>query len=255
MPATSSDETPARKLSLWRDDQNLPHNDTVIQAIFEQLFGADPALEDWRRELEEALDRAQEAKVERRRRREISRGASPVKDASNAHSVPRPTPYFIERNRDMDALAGTTNTATPTPLVQDDRGIGKRELTESVARHSEIAVHALLNRTAKLPYPSYYQFWQILDFHLWAGTRPDGMIKKWSKAEFIDRVFLGSFIDSFMKSRVVGYWSTGRYLPDRPDFERISEVIFGTADFYDLWRDDFARAFETESAKRSRFNS
>jgi tetratricopeptide (TPR) repeat protein len=97
LPPTEEENNPERKLWNWRFNVHLPKEGRVTQNIFDALFGDNPALADWKRDLREALDRERAEKRPRPERPESSR--------ATANGVPRPPVYFVKRNEEVETLA------------------------------------------------------------------------------------------------------------------------------------------------------
>lgn len=68
LPGAKSDQTSAKKLRDWRSGRHLPENDTVIEDIYETLFGDDPSLRIWKADLKRALENEWDIKTKATRR-------------------------------------------------------------------------------------------------------------------------------------------------------------------------------------------
>lgn len=94
LPATEEENNPERKLWNWRFGVNLPREGRITQNIFDALFGDNPALAHWKRDLREALEREREAKV-------ISAPKRGVTDPAGAPRIA----HFMGRDDQVVALA------------------------------------------------------------------------------------------------------------------------------------------------------
>lgn len=129
LPLGKDENSPERKLLNWRNGPDLPDPKIELR-IFEELFGDNIELADWKHDLQEALDRERAAK--RAKSQRVSTSTETVGTA-----VPRPAVHFMGRDDEVDALAALlASTEGPSAiLVQGGPGMGKTELTKAVAHH------------------------------------------------------------------------------------------------------------------------
>jgi tetratricopeptide (TPR) repeat protein len=122
-----------RSLRYWTNEGVLPdeQDKDKVDRIYRELFGDDPHLQEWKADLERALEQGRRQQAARIARREIPQ----------AHGVPRPTAHFMGRSEEVNSLADTlaASDGDAAILVQGGPGIGKTELTKAIAHHDDVA--------------------------------------------------------------------------------------------------------------------
>lgn len=128
-----------RSLRNWTNHGRLPdaQDSDKVRRVFEELFGDDPNLCHWKNDLEDALGQGRSNQAARIAHR----------DVVEPFGVSQPTAHFIGRDDDVVMLAGMLlSDDVPAVLVQGGPGIGKTELTKTVAYHPSIVEHFAARR-------------------------------------------------------------------------------------------------------------
>lgn len=126
---------PEKNLRNWRNGVHCP-DPKEEPLIFKVLFGDNPELADWKRDLQDALERKREEKAASR-----TKAMKAAVRLTTVSPVATPTAHFMGRDDDVDALATilASSEGSSALLVQGGPGMGKTELTKAVAHHAKVA--------------------------------------------------------------------------------------------------------------------